>query len=205
MGVSQLHKLNKIKQYVNKNALGNLVHAFVTSHLDYCNSILFGLPKYQLGKLQRVQNAAARLITRTKRSQHITPVLKDLHWLKVEYRINYKIILLTFKSRTGLAPSYLTNLLISENPTTNLRSNQQNKYIIPRTNSKTIGNRSFFHAAPFLWNSLPADLRKSTSLFSFKKGLKTHLFSLCYKTNFALFLFCFSSFYMYFLLYVQRC
>lgn len=179
---SQLYKLNKIKHYVNKTSLEKLVHAFVTSHLDYCNSILYGIPKYQLQKLQRIQNSAARLITDTKRSQHISPILKNLHWLKVEHRIFFKIILLTFKARIGLAPSYINDLLIIDNPSRSLRSVHQYKYKIPRTKSKTIGNRSFYYAAPLLWNSLPFYLRETTDLNHFKTHLKTYLFNMCYSS-----------------------
>ena len=89
-----------------RNEDNPLVHAYVTSRLDYCNSILYGLPKYQLSKLKRIQNMAARLITDTMKFDHINPVLYNLHWPPVNYRIQFKILTITFKAIHGMAPSY---------------------------------------------------------------------------------------------------
>ena len=80
-----------------------LVHAFVTSHIDYCNNMLSGLPIKLLNKLQIIHNSAARIITRTKSSDHITPILIRLHWLPVKYWIDFKTLLLTFKALHNLA------------------------------------------------------------------------------------------------------
>ncbi len=88
-----------------------LVHAFMTSRLDYCNALLGGCPASSINKLQVVQNAAARVLTRSRKYDHITPILQSLHWLPIKYHISYKILLLTYKALNGLAPAYLTSLL----------------------------------------------------------------------------------------------
>ncbi len=89
-----------------------LIHAFVTSRLDQNNSLLAGAPKQQLRKLQYLQNSAVRLLTGTRRSEHIIPVPRDLHWLPVYQRIDFKILIVTYKCLNGLAPDYLAGLLI---------------------------------------------------------------------------------------------
>jgi hypothetical protein len=89
--ILNIKSIGRIRKYLSKEDLKRLVNALVISRLDYANSILYGLPKYELDKLQRVQNAAARLITGKKKSDHITPVLKELHWLPIKYRIHFKM------------------------------------------------------------------------------------------------------------------
>jgi len=84
-----------------------VIHTFVTSRIDHCNSLLFGLPNCELAKLQRVLNAAARLLTSTRKYDHITPVLRELHWLSVRYRIHFKMLLLTFRAIYGMAAHYI--------------------------------------------------------------------------------------------------
>ena len=106
-----IHNIRRISKYLSKECRQSLVHAYVSSRLDYCNSILYGLPKYQLSKLQRIQNMAARLITDTLKFDHIKPVLFNLHWLPVNYRIQFKILMIAFKVIHGMAPSYLSNLI----------------------------------------------------------------------------------------------
>ena len=138
--------------------------------------MLFGLPDNVLCKLQSVLNAAARLVSGTSKFDHITPVLKDLHWLPIKQRIKYKTILLVFKALNGLAPSYLSDKLVKKTDN-GLRSSNQNLLIIPRTNLKSYGDRSFSTAGPKLWNSLPKGMRQLTSLESFKSKLKTYLFT----------------------------
>ncbi len=88
-----------------------LVHAFLTSRLDYCNALLGGCPAYSINKLQVVQNSVARVLTRSRKCNHITPILQSLHWLPIKFCISYKILLLAYKALNDLAPAYLTNLL----------------------------------------------------------------------------------------------
>ena len=160
------------KSYLNENATRSLVNALVTPKLDYCNGLLAGLPLYLLQKLQRVQNASARLIKRTKKRSHITPVLKQLHWLPVKFRIKYKIMLTTFKALHGLAPSYIACLL----PEFRKTRSDQLKFYIPRYNFKKLGGRAFRNIAPSLWNQLPLDIRSVNNVNTFKGLLKTFYF-----------------------------
>ena len=171
-----IRTLGKIRRYLTKKAAVNLVHAFVSSRLDQMNSLLFGIPKYLVQKLQKIQNNAARIVSRAKRRDHITPVLKDLHWLPVQQRIEFKIVLLVFKAQTGLAPGYLRDLLVPYQPPRALRSIDLSLLKMPRSRTKTYGDRSFEVAGPRLWNKLPHDLRRATELEGFKTALKSHLF-----------------------------
>ena len=111
VAVYHLYNLRHIKKYLSRDSLIPLVHAFIISHLDYCNGLLFGLPKAQIAKLQRVQNAAARLILGIAKFSHITSALYELHWLLVSLHIDYNILLLTFKCIFGQASTYLSDLI----------------------------------------------------------------------------------------------
>ena len=117
-----LRNIARIRKFISLKTTETLVHAFVHSKLDYCNSLAYGLPKYFLQKLQYVQNAAARLITGIRKHDHITPILMDLHWLPVNERIQFKILLLTFKSLNGLAPVYTDEMIQRYVPNRKLRS-----------------------------------------------------------------------------------
>ena len=154
-----------------------LLCAFVLSRLDYCNSLLAGCPKYLLSKLQKVQNNAARLIFRTTRSAHVTPMLHFLHWLPIEQKIEYKLSLLCFKIFSHLAPIYLSELLHLYTPSRQLRSSTDTRvFRIPSFQTKSCGQRSFSYQAPVIWNQLSVSVRHSTSVSSFKPSLKTFLF-----------------------------
>jgi hypothetical protein len=176
----QIHLISKVRKYISEDAARTLVHANVTSRLDYCNSLLIGLPENLLDQLQRVQNRAARLIKGSRSSDHITPVLKELHWLPIRFRIRYKLILLTFKCLNDCAPFYLSDLITPYVPNRQLRSQNQNLLKTMTYRRKHYGARSFVYQAPLLWNSLPISLRTCTSFYSFKKLLKTYLFTLAF-------------------------
>ena len=157
-----------------------LVHAFITSRIDYCNSLLYGLPNCQLNKLQRVSNASARLVCNAPGFCHISPLLRGLHWLAVKAWIEFKILLITFKAIHGLAPKYLCDLLTFKSSLYNLRSSDSILLSMPAARSKTLGDRAFMVAAPRLWNSLPKELRAITNVNSFKAHIKTYLFKPLY-------------------------
>ena len=148
----------------------------MTTNLDYCNAILHGLPKVLLNRLQLVQNRAAFIVTFTEKYEHMTPSLIDLHWLPDEYRIIYKILLLVYKAINGLSPSYISNLLSFCSSSYSLRSCWNKSLQVPRSKLTSYGDRRFSIAGSKLWNSIPASLRNTDSLDSFKKHLKTYLF-----------------------------
>ena len=103
--------------------------------------------------LQLLQNSAARVLTRTRGREHITPVLESLHWLPVCFRVDFKVLLLVFKCLKGLGPSYLSDMLLSYQPSRVLRSSGTGLLIIPRVKTKTYGEAAFSHYGPRLWNS----------------------------------------------------
>ncbi len=110
---AQLRSIGHLRQYLSFDAASSLIHAFITSRLDNGNSLLSGLPDKLIKKLQRIQNTAARILTRTPKFDHISPILQDLHWLPVAQRIKFKILLLTFKCLHNLAPEYLSDLVVT--------------------------------------------------------------------------------------------
>ena len=124
----------------------------MTSRLDYCSGLLYGITDDLLCRLQKVQSNAATVVSGSKKYDHITPVLKDLHWLPIRKSIEFKILLLTFKCMQGYAPLYLRELLVKQANTRTLRSNTKNVLQIPLTNLKRFGNRAFCAYAPHLWN-----------------------------------------------------
>ena len=178
-----LYKIGRIRNLLDRKTTETLVHAFITCHLDRCNSLLFGLPASLISKLQRIQNSAARLVTRTRYRDHITPVLRDLHWLPIEYRIMYKILLLTYKCLHDLAPSYLVDLIKVYKPSRCLRSSSKLNLVSPSISTTSYGHRSFCHASADLWNKLPQYMKDSETLGQFKSSLKTYLFKLAFSNN----------------------
>ncbi len=172
-----LRNITKLRNMLTVSDAEKLVHAFMTSRLDYCNALLGGCPASSINKLPIVHNAVARVLSRSRKYDHITPILQSLHWLPIMFRISYNILLLAHKALNDLTPVYLTNLLSRYNPTRSLRSQNSGLLVVPRIAKSTKGGRTFSYLAPKLWNSLPKNLRGSDTLSLSKCRLKTHLFN----------------------------
>ena len=178
-GYGNLRNLASIRRSLDESTAKIAAHAFVTSHLDYGNSLYYGLYKYQTDKLQLLQNSAARVVKKKRKFDHISEDLEKMHWLPIIARIEFKLLLLTWKSLHDQGPIYLTDLLKKHNRNA-LRLPYKQSLLIPKTNLVTCGDRAFEVAAPTLWNSLPTHIRFSDKLTTFKSKLKTHLFKKYY-------------------------
>ena len=192
----QLYSLRRIRKYVSCQATESLIHAFIFSHIDYCNSLLNGVPKYQINKLQRIQNISDGLVHKLPEFSHVTPLLIDLHWLPVEYHVRYKLLLFTYKGIHQLAPQYINEMFTRKStPYTSWLSSVARSIVfvngsvsgdiafddiiylsVPRAKSVTFEQRSLAVTGPQLWNSLPIDIKMENSLVGFKRKIKTYLF-----------------------------
>ena len=178
-----LRNIGRIRHLLSQKATAQLIHALISIRLDYCNSILYNLPKNSILRLQRIQNQAARILTKTPRRDHITEVLIDLHWLRIEERIVYKLLILTFKAfidRT--APLYLCELIEQQKSSTNTHTRLANDAFLlklpppSRNCSDTFFERSFTYGAPYEWNKLDERVRRLSNFNMFKSEIKTVLF-----------------------------
>lgn len=167
----------KRSTFLSRRNFETVLHAFITTHLDYCNSLYYGVNSSSIGRLQLVQNAAARLLTGRRKYDSIAPVLMSLRWLPVTFRIEFKILVFVYKSLHGLAPGYLSVLVLPHNPTRSLRSGDLGLLSVCRTRLKHRGDRAFARVGPKLWNSLPLSIRMVSSLSLFKSKLKSYFLS----------------------------
>ena len=166
-------RISSIHHLLDQDTTANLCLSLCISHVDYCNSILYGLPEVTLGKLQCLQNMCAHLVLRRSKFDSAKSCLHELHWLPVRERIKHKILTITYKCRHRDSPKYLQDLLIDK-PTSRsgLRSSTKNLdlLLIPPTKHKTFAERSFSVAAPRLWNELPNYIKQVKNVLTFKKG-----------------------------------
>ena len=172
-----IRNISRIRPCLSIDSTKTLVHALVTSCLDHRDSLLYGLPDYLIQKLQYVMNAAAKVITCKRKFDHVIPLLIEL---PVRQRIVFKILLYTFKTLRGATPTHLTELISPYVPRRALRSADQLLLEQPTHKLKLIGLRAFSVCAPYLWNSLPFEIKSSASVSIFKAKLKTYLFRQAY-------------------------
>ena len=172
--MSILGQINRVKHAFDRKTLITIINTLVFSKMFYCSSVWSNTAEKNLKKLQTVQNFAARIVTGTRKYEHITPVLKDLKWLPVKLQLYYRDAILAYKCMNGHAPPYLSSQFIkrcdvSKRPT---RSSQLLNIPLFKTAS---GQRSFYYRTVSLWNSLETSLKLSDSVHIFKKKMKTQL------------------------------
>ena len=174
---AQIRRISSIRQFLTEDATKKLISACVLSQLDYCNALLADYPKTSLNALQLVQNDAARLVFRARRTQHVSPLLQQLHWLPIEKRVKYKICCILYNIYNQTAPSYLCDRVRIYKPNRELRSATEPKFDkAPKFNREGHGGHSVPVLADRHWNNLPLAIRQSPSISSFKQKLKTYLF-----------------------------
>ena len=156
-----------------------IIQGLVVSKMDYCNSLLGGMYSYDMKKLQCIQNVAARIIFCQSKYCHITPLLKELHWLQITERIDYKIAVIVFCCRKGLAPNYLSTMIVKSHNRP-LRSTTNNNLPVNKFNTTVVNNRSFKALGPRIWNNLPDRLRNIEDINISKAEPKTFLFRRSY-------------------------
>ncbi len=175
----QLKNLRAIKPFLDMEVANTAAYAFVSFHLDAGNSIFYVIAQGQLQRIQRTQNTAARIITNTRRYEHINPVRHQLHWLPIQERIEFKVCLI-YKALHNMAPLYLTQFLSHKIVPRQLRCKDQHLLHAPLTSLKYAGDRSFQKATPMLYNALTVTMKTAPSQAVFKKRLKTYLFTKAY-------------------------
>ena len=180
-----LYSIGKIRKFMDMSTTEKMINALVTSRLDYCNSLMYGICDARINQLQRCQNNAARVISLRRKYDHISDIRQSLHWLPVRQRIDFKVLLLVYKAKhheSTLAPVYLKDLMQPYAPKRSLRSQDAGFLQVPRYNLERFGKRSFAVAGPTLWNDLPDYIRckQFKTVDDFKSKLKSHLFVKAY-------------------------
>jgi len=180
---SIMRLIRSVRRSVSKAVLLSLVTSLVLSRVDYGKATLAGIPARQLCRLQSVLHAAARIVFSARKYDHVTPLLRELRWLRVPERITFKLASLVFRCLNGTAPVYLAdsiNRVADVGTRRSLRSSSSTAVVVPVTRRSTIGDRAFPVAAARVWNSLPSFVTSSSSLSTFKRHLKTYLFATSY-------------------------
>ena len=180
---STLQAINKIRHLLNNDTTKIVMQALIISKLDYCNSQLIGSTKKDLQKLQRIQNMASRIIYQKRKYDSVTPCLMDLHWLRIQERVVYKVAVLMFHCIIeDTAPVYLKNLVHHRRNSRSLRSFELMNLSTTQHKLSFVQNSSFASVGLRIWNDLPLYIKAASSLTVFKKLLKTYLFNKSYGT-----------------------
>ena len=174
-----MRDLQRIRRHLDLDSAKLLATALVFSHLDYCNSLLYGIADIDPTRFQRVRNQLARLFTMSPPFTRSIRLLRSLHWLPVRCRILFKINSLTYKTLREKQFVYLHSMLAALIPSRSLRSNNDNSLSVSRVKTDT-GARVFHSCALSLWNNLLLCVCLASSVATFKKYLKTHLFDLVF-------------------------
>ena len=174
-------RIGSIRPFLTVEAAAEFARSRILSRIDYCNSLMAGITSEQIAGLQKVRNHRARLTFRKKRHDHVTPLLKKLHWLPVPERIVFKLATLSFRYFDGTLPPYLSCCLSPSSSSRSLRSSSQKLLTVPRVNLKSAGARSFQYQVPLVWHSLPLKIRLCSFLSSFESKLKTYLFPIAFQ------------------------
>ena len=177
--IYHIRDLRHIRRHLDLDSAKLLANALVSSHLDYCNSLLSGIAETDLTKLQRVLNRLAHVVTKSPPFTRRVPLLCSLHWLPVRYRVHFKICLLTYKALHEEQPVSLRSLIAIFLPSRSPRSKRKITLSIPRIKTNT-GARAFSSCAPSFWNNLPLSVRSATSVATFRRRFKTYLFDLAF-------------------------
>ncbi len=162
--------------FLTEHATQLPVQALVISRLDYCNTLLAGLPSNTIKPLQMIQNAAAWLVFNEPKRAHVTPLFVSLHWLPVAARIKFKTLMIAYRTTTGSAPSFFHSLLQIYIPSRSLKSASERRLVVPSQRSSKSLSRTFSFTVPGWWNDLPTPIRNAGSLSISKQQLKTLLF-----------------------------
>ena len=182
MSQSSFYHIHALHHIRDPSTAAAIASALISSRLDYDNAVLFGSPAENIARLQRVQNAAAKIVAQKSSYLSSVDTLQELHWLPIQWHIKFKLASLTFKATHNEVPPYLSHLLIPYHPSCVLESSfSSNLLQFPRTNL-IFGSHSFRAAAPVVWNSLPGQISSSNTLNSFRRHLKRHYFQAAFHT-----------------------
>ena len=175
--MASLCQINRIKYLLDSRTLETVIKALVFSKLYFCSSVWANTSKTNVRKLQKIQNFAARILTGTRKYDHITPVLKELKWLSVPATLALNDAVLTFKCLRGLAPHYLSSRFYTRASVHGRNTRNKNKLDIPAFHTAA-GQRSFLYRAVKCWNTLPDDITECKSLQNFKSKAKSYFYTI---------------------------